>query len=76
MTIQECVEALYRLDSDQDPITYRGKETTPQELHYELNDLQPASGIRIGYYAKKGWIQNGTLTGMLADRKRLEKRNA
>ncbi|MCV0439870.1 MAG: hypothetical protein K5880_14820 [Hydrogenophaga sp.] len=71
MTLQECVDALETYGSDQDPITYKGKETTPRDLVYELDTHTPAKNVRIDYYRTDRWVLNGTITGMLTDRMKI-----
>lgn len=69
LSLHECVELLDRFYSSQDPITWKGEYTTPEELIGTLSDFYPAANIRIDYYGIEGReIKNGTLTGMLADR--------
>jgi predicted RNase H-like HicB family nuclease len=71
MSLIECVDALEKHGSDEDPITYKGKSTTPRSLVYELDDHTPAKNVRINYYRGNRWITNGTITGMLADRMKI-----
>jgi len=69
LSLFDCVELLGRFYSSQDPITWKGEDTTPDGLIGVLSDFHPASTIRIDYYGMEGReIKNGTLTGMLADR--------
>ena len=74
MTLQSAVEELSRLGSNDDPIVYRGDDTTPQELADRWGYDALAANFRISYYSvragKVRLLKNGTLGGMIRDRKR------
>jgi len=74
MSLENAVAALERLASDEDPIRYRGADTTPRDLADLLNPQLPASSVRIGYYSEHGYVRNGTVSGMVKDRERLMKK--
>ena len=58
--------------SDNDPITYKGEYCDPRSLEETLTSHTPASEIRIKYFGGlKTREINGTLSGMVRDRKRL-----
>jgi hypothetical protein len=73
MYLDSAVDLLDDLCSHQDPILYKGAETTPEELDYLLTDpYLLAKDIRISYYGGAPFrLIHGTLSGMVADRKRL-----
>jgi hypothetical protein len=61
--------------SDEDPIFYHGKDTTPRALGYSEIGNVDSRRVRISYYGIKNdkhqLIRNGTLVGMLRDRMKL-----
>ncbi len=78
MILRDAVLALEKLGSNQDPIFYLGRETTPESLSYQLHEERDIRDIRISYYGGTGpmfrLIRGGTFAGMIRDRKRLLKR--
>lgn len=78
MTVDRAVQDLEENGSAEDPIFYRDHETTPSRLEhmFEQNPFCSASYIRIGYYGGRDLhlIKRGTLSGMVADRRRLQER--
>ncbi len=75
MSAWDAVEQLDgELASGDDPIRYRGHETTPNDLRYLVPDL-PAGQVRISYYGevdgKCRLIRSGTLKRMVEDRSAL-----
>lgn len=68
-------DAMRRLEkhgSDEDPVIYDGKETTPRRLSYDHHDMEEAGSTPISYYAgpDKGWVK-GTLGGMIRNRSKI-----
>lgn len=71
MTLEEAVEQLELLGSDEDPISYEGKETTPRDLLYDLGPRHRTETMLITYLAKrrgKLMYSVGTFQGMIRDR--------
>ena len=73
MSLRGIVEILENLGSSQDPIMYMGKETTPEELSYTMNERMPAIDMRIGFYGTKrdgkfGWRHGSNFAQMILDR--------
>ena len=76
MNIGEAVYELDKLGSASDPIWHKGKETSPNSLLDYQNDVQEltrACIVRIEYYGDHGKVK-GTLSGMVANRIRLQRR--
>lgn len=78
MNVDQAVVDLEENGSAEDPIFYGGHETSPSRLeHMFHNNLSlHASKVRIGYYGGRDLhlIKSGTLSGMVADRRRLRER--
>lgn len=78
MDISRAVQDLEENGSAEDPIFYKGQETTPNRLEHELTHLGPlkAKNVVIGYYGGRELhlIKRGTLSGMVSDRRRLRQR--
>jgi hypothetical protein len=84
MNLSRAVQDLEENGSSQDPIWYKGEETTPEQLEWKVSDnrhggMAAASKIRITYY---GYVKgdclkkvNGTLSGMVRDRRILHADN-
>ena len=73
MSLRGVVEILENLGSSQDPIMYMGKDTTPEELSYTMNERMPAIDMRICFYGKKrngefGWRCCSSFAQMILDR--------
>ena len=74
-TKMDAWEAIQLLDSDlgsgQDPIIFRGDDTTPMDLGYKVSST-PAQQVRLSYYGdvdgKCKLIRGGTLKRMVEDR--------
>ena len=77
MNLHDAVAILDGLGSCQDPIWYKGEQTTVDRLVVGLDRACPAELTRISYWGEKDGkvrlIKNGTVTGMIADRQRLKK---
>lgn len=62
------------LGSAHDPIFVRGEETTPTDLEGTNWPFEDTTSIRISYFTvrngKARLLKNGTLSGMVRDRKR------
>ena len=74
MYLDEAVTLLDDLCSSQDPIFYKGVETTPSELPYlgafGRDHTILAKDIRVSYYGGAPFrLIHGTLSGMVKDRK-------
>lgn len=72
MTVEGAVQTLDRLGSAHDPIHFRGEEITPDDLPYLIKPYRSAV-LRIRYWTVrdgKPRMLNGTLSGMVRDRKR------
>lgn len=73
MNLGEALLDLRRNGSEDDPIEYRGEETTPTQLEWKLGPLASARSTRISYSASRRGrlthIRNGTLSGMVRDRR-------
>lgn len=75
MSVGTAIKLLENCGSEDDPIIFRGVNTTPRELGYAFSDLDEsdrASGVRITYYDNDedgmGIHVNGTLSGMVRRR--------
>lgn len=66
LNIDQVIEILGVLGSDQDPILYRGVKTEPESLA-DRSETRSACVI-IQYYNKRGKLVKGTLISMLKDR--------
>lgn len=80
MSVDRAIQDLEEHGSSQDPIFYKGQETTPEQLSWKVDDgrcdlrgYTLAGEVRIGYYGGKDLhlIKRGTLSGMVKDRRRL-----
>jgi len=75
-TIQAAAELLGHLGSDQDPIYFRGKETTAADLAAQIPETKITT-IRIGYFGRRQGrlcrVHNGTFAAMIKDRGGAEK---
>ena len=77
MDVSRAVQDLEENGSSEDPIWFRGKETTPNRLEHTLSRVSCwAKDVSIGYYGGVNlhMIKRGTLSGMVADRRRLRER--
>ena len=76
--LRSVVDALERLASDQDPVTYKGEDTTPRDLLYRLGNEFNARDLRLDYSATPvgstvcRLVKRGTIIGMLRDRERMD----
>lgn len=66
-------EVLQKYGSEEDPIIYRGNETTPRDLAYHLAAGTPALSVRISFWGDKkgggfGLRRNSNFACMLQDR--------
>jgi hypothetical protein len=67
-TLDEAVRILDHLGSANDPIFFKGKETTPADLLHSCPQVY-LSRIRIGYFAARlRRVERGTFMGMITDR--------
>lgn len=72
MYLHEATDLLDEMYSSQDPIYYKGDETTPDELPYLLHHTILARDVRISYYGREPLrLVHGSLSGMVMDRKQL-----
>lgn len=72
ISFYKWVELLEKYGSENDPIWYNGKETTPAGLEIEFDSLMPIKGIKIKYWGGLPVsLINGSPGGMLKDRKRV-----
>lgn len=76
MNLHEAVDELENLGSSHDPIFWEDHETTPESLEGALGGstiCTRASKIRISYYGGVDplVLRKGTLSGMVADRRRM-----
>ncbi len=78
-TLKNAVARLNELGSDQDPIIFRGEETTAVDLLPLLKVDTPAGSFRISYWVwyegdkRMKRIKNGTLGGMIRERERAQR---
>lgn len=75
---QAVDDYLEELGSSQDPIFWKGEETTPTDLRYRVPGEDPAQ-VRITYWGgslegRQRLIRGGTVLGMIADRIHLSRR--
>jgi len=71
LNIGEAIQILEALYSSDDPIEFRGKETSPNGLLYDdfgLYEAQGASGIRIQFHTLSGKKISGSLHTMVRER--------
>jgi len=70
LDIQQAIQILDALGSSNDPIVFRGKETSPNTLSYDfsIEDSEPASKIRIKFWTDNGKQITGSLITMVAER--------
>jgi len=68
------------LGSGDDPIRWKGQDTTPNNVRYRIQGDPKATDVRVGYYGGPGcqWItaRKGTLAKLVADRRRLRAERA
>jgi len=74
-TLKHAVARLNELGSDQDPIIFRGQETTAADLLPLLKVDTLIESFRVSYWSDTGGarlklIKNGTLGGMIRARER------
>lgn len=79
MNIDDAVRRLGELGSEDDPIIYRGEETTPRQLEDHLCWTTPAGEPRISFYGtlangKFGLRRSSTLLQMIRDREEMFER--
>lgn len=72
MSLDQALAELDECASTQDPIIYKGEETSPEQLLYLLDQTLLAGKVRFSYWGMKSnctqLIRNGTLAGMVKDR--------
>lgn len=78
LDISQAVQILDILYSSDDPIEFRGEETSPNNLLYdfELSDTRSASGTRIQFWITNGKKVSGSLYTMVRERLGLSIRQA
>jgi len=70
-TFPEWLLELDRHGSTNDPILYKGKSTTPQDLSYEFEFGDKITGVKITYYGGRKLRKiKGTCGGMMRERAR------
>lgn len=71
LDISQAIQILEALYSSDDPIEFRGEETSPNGLLYDnfgLYEAQVASGIRIQFWTISGKKISGSLHTMIRER--------
>lgn len=73
LNIIAMCEWLEKYGSEDDPIIYMGKETSPRDLSYHLAEFTPALEVRISFYGtlpngQFGLRRNSNFAHMLKDR--------
>lgn len=70
LEINQAIQILEALYSSDDPIEFRGEETSPNGLLYDfdLHDTQAASGVRIQFHTLNGKKISGSLHTMVRER--------
>lgn len=70
LSLRRAIELLEEAGSADDPVKYQGVETTPTQLEWELDWDKKAGDIRITYAGNSRTV-NGTLSGMVKNRREL-----
>ena len=70
LSISDALGILDTLDSSEDPIIWRGREITPQDLndHYTYDYTLRASSIKITFYSSRHKKVTGSLYTMVVCR--------
>ena len=73
LDVSEAVGILESIGCDQDPIIWRGSESSPSEIPLETEGDVKASKIRIRYWNYHHYFVRGSLYSMVKDRLSLQK---
>ncbi len=72
MVIADFQTVLCEVGSEDDPVVFRGKETTAVEVWYLLQSEYTGKDILdapISYHGAKGFVKRGTMRGLIRDRR-------